>query len=211
MKECCSSVCCDCSCYSKASHWPISSLQWFHISSIGTSTELMPKNDQELCTTFAWWKTKITWELNSPLLIRSWICSAAYKEQGPVLWSCVNVLTVSSRSLLSVCQVQNLHSCVQVINDFVSPEHVANSFHLTQELRPNKEEVNYEDKLQVIDYSSVSCHNILPRFQLTTLLTHTHPPIEWLVNEVWVTICILSVCHMVLTLTANHCITVAFI
>uniref|UniRef100_A0A3B4GRP4 Probable JmjC domain-containing histone demethylation protein 2C n=1 Tax=Pundamilia nyererei TaxID=303518 RepID=A0A3B4GRP4_9CICH len=46
-------------------------------------------------------------------------------------------------------QVQNLHSCVQVINDFVSPEHVANSFHLTQELRPNNEEVNYEDKLQV--------------------------------------------------------------
>lgn len=31
----------------------------------------------------------------------------------------------------------------------MSPEHVANSFHLTQELRPNKEEVNYEDKLQV--------------------------------------------------------------
>ena len=51
--------------------------------------------------------------------------------------------------LCSVSQVQNLHSCVQVINDFVSPEHVANSFHLTQELRPNKEEVNYEDKLQV--------------------------------------------------------------
>lgn len=46
-------------------------------------------------------------------------------------------------------QVQNLHSCVQVINDFVSPEHVSNSFHLTQELRPSNEEVNYEDKLQV--------------------------------------------------------------
>lgn len=46
-------------------------------------------------------------------------------------------------------QVQNLHSCIQVINDFVSPEHVANSFQLTQELRPTKEEVNYEDKLQV--------------------------------------------------------------
>ncbi|KAJ3608291.1 hypothetical protein NHX12_025340, partial [Muraenolepis orangiensis] len=45
--------------------------------------------------------------------------------------------------------VQNLHSCVQVINDFVSPEHVANSFHLTQELRAATEEVNYEDKLQV--------------------------------------------------------------
>ena len=54
---------------------------------------------------------------------------------------------------LRVCrsppQVQNLHSCVQVINDFVSPEHVVNSFHLTQELRAAREEVNYEDKLQV--------------------------------------------------------------
>lgn len=46
-------------------------------------------------------------------------------------------------------QVQNLHSCIQVINDFVSPEHVSSSFHLTQELRPGREEVNYEDKLQV--------------------------------------------------------------
>nr|XP_023686771.1 probable JmjC domain-containing histone demethylation protein 2C isoform X2 [Paramormyrops kingsleyae] len=46
-------------------------------------------------------------------------------------------------------QVQNLHSCVQVINDFVSPEHVVHSFHLTQELRSSKEEMNYEDKLQV--------------------------------------------------------------
>lgn len=47
-------------------------------------------------------------------------------------------------------QVQNLHSCVQVINDFVSPEHVAKSFSLTQELRSSKDQVNYEDKLQVI-------------------------------------------------------------
>ncbi|MBN3323174.1 JHD2C protein, partial [Atractosteus spatula] len=54
-------------------------------------------------------------------------------------------------------QVQNLHSCVQVINDFVSPEHVVHSFHLTQELRSSKEEINYEDKLQVknIFYHSV--------------------------------------------------------
>lgn len=49
----------------------------------------------------------------------------------------------------SPSQVQNLHSCVQVINDFVSPEHVVHSFHLTQELRSSKEEINYEDKLQV--------------------------------------------------------------
>ncbi|KAF7641938.1 hypothetical protein LDENG_00268010, partial [Lucifuga dentata] len=45
-------------------------------------------------------------------------------------------------------QVQNLHSCVQVINDFVSPEHVSSCFQLTQELRV-RDEVNYEDKLQV--------------------------------------------------------------
>lgn len=48
-------------------------------------------------------------------------------------------------------QVQNLHSCVQVINDFVSPEHVAKGFYLTQELRSSKEEINYEDKLQVTE------------------------------------------------------------
>lgn len=68
-------------------------------------------------------------------------------------------------SLCPICQVQNLHSCVQVINDFVSPEHVANSFHLTQELRPSKEEVNYEDKLQVrgsiIEHSVGWKHSLL--------------------------------------------------
>ncbi|XP_027752257.1 probable JmjC domain-containing histone demethylation protein 2C isoform X2 [Empidonax traillii] len=46
-------------------------------------------------------------------------------------------------------QVQNFHSCVQVTEDFVSPEHLVQSFHLTQELRLSKEEINYDDKLQV--------------------------------------------------------------
>lgn len=46
-------------------------------------------------------------------------------------------------------QVQNFHSCVQVTEDFVSPEHLVQSFHLTQELRLLKEEINYDDKLQV--------------------------------------------------------------
>uniref|UniRef100_A0AAY4EQD1 JmjC domain-containing protein n=1 Tax=Denticeps clupeoides TaxID=299321 RepID=A0AAY4EQD1_9TELE len=54
-------------------------------------------------------------------------------------------------------QVLNLHSCVQVITDFVSPEHAHNSYYLTQELRSSKDLVNYEDKLQVknILYHSV--------------------------------------------------------
>ncbi|XP_066475890.1 probable JmjC domain-containing histone demethylation protein 2C isoform X2 [Tiliqua scincoides] len=46
-------------------------------------------------------------------------------------------------------QVQNFHSCVQVTEDFVSPEHLVQSFHLTQELRLSKEEINYDDKLQI--------------------------------------------------------------
>ncbi len=43
----------------------------------------------------------------------------------------------------------NLHSCIQVNVDFVSPEHAHNSYYLTQELRPLKDQMNYEDKLQV--------------------------------------------------------------
>uniref|UniRef100_A0AAR2L9J5 JmjC domain-containing protein n=1 Tax=Pygocentrus nattereri TaxID=42514 RepID=A0AAR2L9J5_PYGNA len=54
-------------------------------------------------------------------------------------------------------QVMNLHSCIQVNVDFVSPEHAHNSYYLTQELRPLKDQVNYEDKLQIknIIYHSV--------------------------------------------------------
>uniref|UniRef100_A0A8C1WS89 Jumonji domain containing 1C n=1 Tax=Cyprinus carpio TaxID=7962 RepID=A0A8C1WS89_CYPCA len=54
-------------------------------------------------------------------------------------------------------QVMNLHSCIQVNVDFVSPEHAHKSYYLTQELRPLKDQVNYEDKLQVknIFYHSV--------------------------------------------------------
>lgn len=46
-------------------------------------------------------------------------------------------------------QVMNLHSCIQVNVDFVSPEHAHNSYYLTQELRPLRDLMNYEDKLQV--------------------------------------------------------------
>lgn len=49
-------------------------------------------------------------------------------------------------------QVMNVHSCIQVNVDFVSPEHAHNSYYLTQELRPLKDQVNYEDKLQVTAY-----------------------------------------------------------
>ncbi|KAM5142381.1 putative JmjC domain-containing histone demethylation protein 2C isoform 2-T2 [Mantella aurantiaca] len=57
----------------------------------------------------------------------------------------------------AIYQVQNFHSCVHVTQDFVSPEHLVHSFHLTQELRISKEEINFDDKLQVknILYHSV--------------------------------------------------------
>ncbi|KAG8552524.1 hypothetical protein GDO81_004562 [Engystomops pustulosus] len=57
----------------------------------------------------------------------------------------------------AIYQVQNFHSCIQVTQDFVSPEHLVHSFHLTQELRLSKEEINFDDKLQVknILYHSV--------------------------------------------------------
>ncbi|MGH0161103.1 UNVERIFIED_CONTAM: hypothetical protein FKN15_056364 [Acipenser sinensis] len=73
-----------------------------------------------------------------------------FEEHGVQGWTVVQFLGDSVIIPAgAIHQVQNLHSCVQVINDFVSPEHVVHSFHLTQELRSSKEEINYEDKLQV--------------------------------------------------------------
>ncbi|KAJ8250239.1 hypothetical protein COCON_G00221610 [Conger conger] len=80
------------------------------------------------------------------------------EEQGVQGWT---LLQFHGDSVLipagALHQVQNLHSCVQVISDFVSPEHAVHSFHLTQELRSSCQELNYEDKLQIknIFYHSV--------------------------------------------------------
>ena len=47
-------------------------------------------------------------------------------------------------------QVRNLHSCVKVAEDFVSPEHLNHCFRLTQEFRQLSDtHSNHEDKLQV--------------------------------------------------------------
>ncbi|XP_072334913.1 probable JmjC domain-containing histone demethylation protein 2C isoform X2 [Scyliorhinus torazame] len=82
-----------------------------------------------------------------------------YKECGIRSWSIFQFL---GDALLipagALRQMQNIHSCIQVSEDFVSPEHTLQSFHLTQELRhQSKHEINYEDKLQVknIIYHSV--------------------------------------------------------
>ncbi|XP_064602584.1 probable JmjC domain-containing histone demethylation protein 2C isoform X2 [Liolophura sinensis] len=47
-------------------------------------------------------------------------------------------------------QVRNLHSCIKVAEDFVSPEHLNHCFRLTQEFRHLSDtHSNHEDKLQV--------------------------------------------------------------
>lgn len=47
-------------------------------------------------------------------------------------------------------QVRNLHNCVKVAEDFVSPENVSHCFHLTQEFRHLSDtHTNHEDKLQI--------------------------------------------------------------
>lgn len=50
----------------------------------------------------------------------------------------------------SFLQVRNLHNCVKVAEDFVSPENVSYCFHLTQEFRHLSDtHTNHEDKLQI--------------------------------------------------------------
>ncbi|XP_058801148.1 lysine-specific demethylase 3A-like isoform X2 [Phymastichus coffea] len=47
-------------------------------------------------------------------------------------------------------QVRNLHNCIKVAEDFVSPENISHCFHLMQEFRALSEDhMNHEDKLQV--------------------------------------------------------------
>lgn len=47
-------------------------------------------------------------------------------------------------------QVRNLHNCIKVAEDFVSPENVSHCFHLTQEFRHLSDtHSNHEDKLQI--------------------------------------------------------------
>ncbi|XP_069756869.1 probable JmjC domain-containing histone demethylation protein 2C isoform X3 [Narcine bancroftii] len=82
-----------------------------------------------------------------------------YEECGIQCWSILQFL--GDTFLIpagTLRQMQSIYSCIQVSEDFVSPEHIAQSFHLTHELRQqSKDDINYEDKLQVknIIYHSV--------------------------------------------------------
>ena len=58
---------------------------------------------------------------------------------------------MNSNVLLSlIYKVRNLHSCIKVAEDFVSPETVAQCFQLTQEFRELSDSyTNHEDRLQI--------------------------------------------------------------
>ncbi len=57
-----------------------------------------------------------------------------------------------------IYQVRNLHNCIKIAEDFVSPELSKNCLNLTQEFRNLTEHhTNHEDKLQIknIIYHSI--------------------------------------------------------
>ncbi|XP_017478881.1 PREDICTED: lysine-specific demethylase 3A isoform X2 [Rhagoletis zephyria] len=64
-------------------------------------------------------------------------------------------------------QVQNLHNCIKVAEDFVSPENITHCYHLTHEFRHlSHSHTNHEDKLQIknIIYHAIKdCCHILVR------------------------------------------------
>ncbi|XP_075722293.1 lysine-specific demethylase 3A-like [Rhipicephalus microplus] len=62
--------------------------------------------------------------------------------------ACVISSGVSSE--ITLVKVRNLHSCIKVAEDFVSPENIAHCFCLTNEFRQLSDtHTNHEDKLQI--------------------------------------------------------------
>ncbi|XP_063708531.1 lysine-specific demethylase 3A isoform X2 [Culicoides brevitarsis] len=86
-----------------------------------------------------------SWYLDGPLRER------LYKEYGvegyPIVQCLGDAVFVPAGT---PHQVRNLHNCIKVAEDFVSPENVSHSFQLTQEFRELSDtHSNHEDKLQI--------------------------------------------------------------
>ncbi|KAJ4435833.1 hypothetical protein ANN_18452 [Periplaneta americana] len=86
-----------------------------------------------------------SWYLDGPLRER------LYKEYGVEGYAIVQCLGDSVFIPAGAPhQVRNLHNCIKVAEDFVSPENVSHCFHLTQEFRELSDtHSNHEDKLQI--------------------------------------------------------------
>ncbi|XP_069164923.1 lysine-specific demethylase 3A [Procambarus clarkii] len=85
------------------------------------------------------------WYLDGPLRER------LYKEYGVEGYAIIQCLGDSLFIPAGAPhQVRNLHNCVKVAEDFVSPENISYCFHLTQEFRHLSDtHTNHEDKLQI--------------------------------------------------------------
>lgn len=69
-------------------------------------------------------------------------------------------------------QVRNLHNCIKVAEDFVSPENVAQCFHLTQEFRDLSDtHSNHEDKLQI---KNIIYHAVKESLSALTAVLNKH-------------------------------------
>ncbi|CAH2277481.1 lysine-specific demethylase 3B isoform X1 [Pelobates cultripes] len=93
---------------------------------------------------------------HDPIHDQSWYLDQAlrkrlYDEYGVQGWAIVQFLGDAVFIPAGAPhQVHNLHSCIKVAEDFVSPEHVKHCFRLTQEFRHlSNTHTNHEDKLQV--------------------------------------------------------------
>ncbi|XP_022919363.2 probable JmjC domain-containing histone demethylation protein 2C isoform X1 [Onthophagus taurus] len=69
-------------------------------------------------------------------------------------------------------QVRNLHNCIKVAEDFVSPENVSQCFHLTQEFRDLSDtHTNHEDKLQI---KNIIYHAVKDALSVLTSVLNDH-------------------------------------
>lgn len=86
-----------------------------------------------------------SWYLDETLRDRLW---KEYRVEGYAIAQCLGDAIFIPAG--APHQVRNLHSCIKVAGDFVSPENVSHCFNLTQEFRQlSNNHTNHEDKLQI--------------------------------------------------------------
>ncbi|EEB18344.1 JmjC domain-containing histone demethylation protein 2B, putative [Pediculus humanus corporis] len=85
------------------------------------------------------------WYLDGPLRVRLY---EEYGIEGYAIVQCLGDAVFIPAG--APHQVRNLHNCMKVAEDFVSPENVSHCFHMTQEFRDlSDKHLNHEDKLQI--------------------------------------------------------------
>ena len=75
-------------------------------------------------------------------------------------------------------QVRNLHNCIKVAEDFVSPENINHCLYLTQEFRHLTEwHTNHEDKLQIKSILFHALRNAVSVLKRTAATDAAAPPV----------------------------------